>query len=113
VDLPPVDRIDRLCDYLAMATTEPRRHIAVSTTDAIPELVGVRVKRSRFHCVNHSSLSDGYESLIDWARENGYDAIVGIRLHVTPYMYTGGGMGQDTRTDFHYTVYGTAVEYHR
>jgi uncharacterized protein YbjQ (UPF0145 family) len=108
-----VDKTSRLCDYLAMAATGPRKHIAVSTTDEIPEWVGLRVKRSGFHCVNHSSLAEGYEGLTDWARENGYDAIVGVRLQITPHVHSGGGVGHETRTEFHYTIYGTAVEYHR
>src|SRR5690242_19411386 len=95
----------------------------MSTTDSVPMHSDRKVVRSGLAWAHsYDSLSDADEAMADWARENDYDALVGIRYEIVPVV--SGTITSDTQhgranewaevtgrtsTDVSITIYGTAI----
>jgi len=81
------------------------QEIKVSTTDSIPGERRTATESRVAWSESVTTVRHAYDSLIKWARDNNYDAIVGFRLVTEPY---GEGSGL---TDMQYTAYGTCIAY--
>jgi hypothetical protein len=87
--------------------TEPKR-VQMCTTDRVPNgPPDQQIRRSTFTwSAGLHSVDEAYHSLVEWARKNNYDAVVGIRLEAHPASrYPGAGVSQSVR----WTIYGTAI----
>ena len=68
-----------------------RKRIEMSTTDWVPSLPeGVEIRDSILAWSGaHENISYAYEALAKWARNNNYDAVVGICLEAHPATHYG------------------------
>jgi len=61
----------------------------------------------------HRTFADAEQWIMNSARENNYDAVVGVRFIAVPYVSAdsmAGGLGaSETSTECQWTVYGTAI----
>ena len=102
--------------------------IATATTDVVPAFAHRTVVRSALTWApDCDSLASAHESLIEWARANGYDAVVGVRFETSRATSPGSSqvllaLMNDQRTvrgdisagghdTVRYLAYGTAVAY--
>ena len=86
----------------------PKSEIRMSTTDSIP---GERHPVTRSEVAwgaGEDTLEDARDGLEKWARENKYDAVIGLRFIVAPSVY---GAMSTTKTRLSFTAYGTCVAY--
>ena len=84
----------------------------MSTSDRLPGPEGLReVKQSALITFSYwSSIIEASEAAQKWARENGYDAIIGVRFVPHPngsYAYPISRQG--TNADVKWACYGTAI----
>jgi uncharacterized protein YbjQ (UPF0145 family) len=90
-----------------------QKNVAMSTTDRIPGPEGNReVQRSAMTLVSgYISPEDAREAMARWAENNGFDAVIGIRLVAHPDDDYGGAAnyGGGTGSRLRWTVYGTAI----
>ncbi len=76
------------------------KYIYMSTTDIIPSRRNEVVTKSELTWSEGSkSMKEAYDSIEDWTRRNGYDAIIGVQFIVGAIPYVG----------FQYSVFGTAI----
>ena len=87
------------------------RQILMSTTDQIPERAGSRkVASSEITFVAYrGSVAKAFGALEEWAAENGYDAVIGVRLEAHPHYSYGGD--SPSETNLKWTAYGTAIQW--
>ena len=95
--------------YRAIMHRMPRsRKIRTSTTETIPGL-DYEVAKRMLTWQSGESVKEAVEALKDWADENKYDAIVGIRLEsVVDVGANGAGI---VESNVYWVAYGTAVAF--
>jgi hypothetical protein len=82
-----------------------RLEIKMSTTDNIPDEHYV-INRSEVAWVSGSTLKEAYFKLKEWAEQNEYDAVVGLRFVAVPHDNT-----DETHANAEWTAYGTCIGY--
>ena len=89
------------------------RQILMSTTDQIPGRAESRtIANSEITFVTYrASVAKAIEALEEWAAENGYDAVIGVRLEPHPHYSYGGDSPNETKLKW--TAYGTAIQWAR
>jgi hypothetical protein len=88
--------------------------IPVTTADTLPPAFGGNREVKRMHlikCFNYSTPEKAEESLKEWVRVNGYNAVIGMRFQIYPDVSAPSVMqGSATiRTEFRCIAYGTAI----
>lgn len=86
----------------------PSQEVAMSTTDSIPGDGRAIAHSTVAWSTTQSNTLDAYNSLRKWARDNGWDAVVGLRFVWTPDI---SGMGGGTSTSERWLAYGTCISY--
>ena len=95
--------------HRAIIPRMPRsRKIRTSTTETIPGL-DYQVRKRMMTWQSGESVKDAVEALKDWADQNEYDAIVGIRLEsVVDVGANGAGL---VESNVYWVAYGTAIAF--
>ena len=84
------------------------RKIRTSTTETIPGLE-YKVGKRMMTWQSGNSVKEAVEALKDWADENEYDAVVGIRLEsVVDVGANGAGI---VESNIYWVAYGTAIAF--
>lgn len=93
----------------------PEREIETSTTDTIPGDNRSVTRSAVGWYYGCDSPNEAYEKLLKWARDNNFDAIVGLRFTSVPDVAMGNaGHGYaSVGTNFKWTAYGTCISYQR
>jgi hypothetical protein len=96
--------------------TDQEKYIPISTTDALPPAFGgdrAVTRMSLTWATGHRSFADAEQWIMDSARANDYDAVIGVRFVPVTYVSAdsiSGGLGtRETSTECQWTVYGTAI----
>ena len=102
-----------------------KRLIHMSATEFIANFPGRKIERSMIACsYNRDSVQAAQDAVRNWAGDNGFEAVVGVRFVPTsvmtsqtgsvPESYHGSGVsmvGGSTRTAVQWTCFGTAIQW--
>ena len=105
----PAQRVASLRQDADMAET----HIPMSTTDFIPGLESEFVVATSLMWVSEAtSMQDAEETALQWAWQNNWDAVVGVRFFAESTVDTGLFAGT-VHTSHRITLYGTAIRWRK
>jgi hypothetical protein len=92
------------------------KYIPMSTTDSLPTASDRERAIEQSYVAwsaSANTIQEAYDSLAGSVRENGFDAVIGVRIMATPFVGGGGGPygSNSVYTEVEFRCYGTVIKY--